>query len=95
MASPPHDDRSQCVLRLVRRSHGPPAGHGRSASHPAVLTAGQLPAALVRLDLLRRFRPHREAGFAPWRHVLGPIGAALLGQENRDEKKRGSGQWQG
>ena len=62
------------------------------ARHRA-LTTGQLPAALVRLGLLRRFRPYREAGSEPWHYVLGPVGAALLGQEDRDEKKRVSGQW--
>jgi hypothetical protein len=42
---------------------------------------------LVRLGVLRRFRPRRELGSAPWHYVLGPIGAALLGQEDRDDKK--------
>ena len=42
---------------------------------------------LVRLGLLRRFRPHPPTGSAPWHYVLGPLGAALLGVEDRDEKK--------
>jgi hypothetical protein len=42
---------------------------------------------LVRLGLLRRFRPHPPTGSAPWHYVLGPVGAALLGTEDRDEKK--------
>lgn len=42
---------------------------------------------LVRLGVLRRFRPHREIGSASWHYVLGPVGAAMLGQEDRDEKK--------
>ena len=42
---------------------------------------------LVRLGLLPRFRPRREIGSAPWHYVLGPIGAALLGQEDREERK--------
>jgi hypothetical protein len=42
---------------------------------------------LVRLGVLRRFRPRRETGSAPWHYVLGPIGAALLGQEDRDDRK--------
>jgi hypothetical protein len=41
----------------------------------------------VRLGVLRRFRPHRDTGSAPWHYVLGPVGAALLGQEDRDEKR--------
>jgi hypothetical protein len=66
-----------------------------------VLTTGQLAAlgfanlttarhrlsALVRLGLLRRFRPHPPTGSAPWHYVLGPVGAALLGTEDRDERK--------
>lgn len=44
---------------------------------------------LVRLGLLRRFRPHPPTGSAPWHYVLGPLGAALLGVEDRDEKKWG------
>src|SRR5690242_3434362 len=42
---------------------------------------------LVGLGVLRRFRPHRETGSTPWHYVLGPIGAALLGVEDREEKK--------
>lgn len=42
---------------------------------------------LVGLGLFRRFRPHPETGSAPWHYVLGPVGAALLGAEDRDEKK--------
>jgi hypothetical protein len=66
-----------------------------------VLTTGQLAAvgfgnittarhrlsALVRLGLLRRFRPHPEIGSAPWHYLLGPVGAALLGAEDRDERR--------
>jgi hypothetical protein len=50
-------------------------------------TARHRLAVLVRLGVLRRFRPRRETGSAPWHYVLGPIGAALLGQEDRDDKK--------
>ena len=35
--------------------------------------------------LLRRFRPHPPTGSAPWHYVLGQVGAALLGAEDRDE----------
>jgi hypothetical protein len=42
---------------------------------------------LVRAGLLRRFRPHPGTGSAPWHYVLGPVGAALLGAEDRDERK--------
>ena len=66
-----------------------------------VLTTGQLAAlgfgsittarhrlsVLVRTGLLRRFRPHLPTGSAPWHYVLGPVGAALLGVEDRDEHR--------
>jgi hypothetical protein len=52
-----------------------------------ITTARHRLAVVVRLGLLRRFRPHLQTGSAPWHYVLGPIGAALLGQEDRDEKR--------
>ena len=42
---------------------------------------------LVGLGMLRRFRPHAEAGSAPWHYVLGPVGTAMLGVEDRDGKR--------
>lgn len=42
---------------------------------------------LVRIGMLRRFRPHRPTGSAPWHYVLGPVGAALLGVEDRQENR--------
>jgi hypothetical protein len=52
-----------------------------------ITTARHRLSVLVRLGVLRRFRPHRETGSAPWHYVLGPVGAALLGQEDRDDRK--------
>ncbi len=43
--------------------------------------------ALVRLGMLRRFRPRPPTGSAPWHYVLGPVGAAMLGVEDRGEKR--------
>jgi hypothetical protein len=42
---------------------------------------------LERLGLLRRFRSHREVGSAPWHYLLGPVGAAVLGAEDADERR--------
>jgi hypothetical protein len=53
----------------------------------SITTARHRLAVLVRLGLLRRFRPHLPAGSAPWHYVLGPVGAALLGTEDRDHKR--------
>jgi hypothetical protein len=74
-------DRDRELIRLVARHR--------------VLTTDQLTAlrfstlttARRRLGLLHRFRPRRELGSAPWHYALGPVGAALLGQEDRDEKR--------
>jgi hypothetical protein len=52
-----------------------------------IITARHRLGILVRLGVLRRFRPRRESGSAPWHYLLGPVGAALLGAEDRDEKK--------
>jgi hypothetical protein len=50
----------------------------------SITTARHRLAVLVRIGLLRRFRPHPPAGSAPWHYVLGPVGAAMLGVEDRD-----------
>jgi Replication-relaxation len=54
----------------------------------SVITARHRLTVLVQIGALRRFRPHREIGSAPWHYLLGPVGAALLGAEDRDDKKR-------
>lgn len=53
----------------------------------SVITARHRLTVLARIGVLRRFRPHREIGSAPWHYLLGPVGAALLGAEDRDDKK--------
>jgi Replication-relaxation len=52
-----------------------------------VITARHRLSALTEMGALRRFRPHRESGSAPWHYLLGPLGAALLGAEDRDDRK--------
>jgi Replication-relaxation len=52
-----------------------------------ITTARHRLSVLVRIGLLRRFRPHPPEGSAPWHYVLGPVGAALLGTEDRDEHR--------
>ncbi len=37
--------------------------------------------------MLRRIRPHPLGGSAPWHYVLGAVGAAMLGVEDRDEHR--------
>lgn len=52
-----------------------------------IITARHRLGVLVTIGVLRRFRPRREVGSAPWHYLLGPVGAALLGAEDRNEKR--------
>jgi hypothetical protein len=52
-----------------------------------IITARHRLGVLVTIGVLRRFRPRREVGSAPWHYLLGPVGAALLGAEDRNERK--------
>jgi Replication-relaxation len=52
-----------------------------------IITARHRLDALARLGALNRFRPHRATGSAPWHYLLGPLGAVLLGAEDRDDSK--------
>jgi hypothetical protein len=56
----------------------------------AALGFGNITTARHRLSVLvrlRRFRPQPGIGSAPWHYLLGPVGAALLGAEDRDERR--------
>ena len=80
-------DRDRELVRLVARHRVLTTDQLAALAFGNITTARHRLAVLVRLGLLRRFRPHLQTGSAPWHHVLGPIGAALLGQEDRDEKR--------
>jgi hypothetical protein len=80
-------DRDRNLVRLVARHRVLTTDQLAALAFGNITTARHRLSVLVRLGLLRRFRPHREVGSAPWHYVLGPIGAALLGQEDRDEKR--------
>ena len=80
-------DRDRELIRLVARLRVLTTGQLAALGFSSAITARHRLALLVRLGMLRRFRPRRETGSAPWHYVLGPIGAAMLGQEDRDEKK--------
>jgi len=53
----------------------------------SIITARHRLGVLVSIGVLRRFRPRREVGSAPWHYLLGPVGAALLGAEDRDDRR--------
>ena len=80
-------DRDRDLVRLVARHRVLTTGQLAALAFGNITTARHRLTVLVRLGLLRRFRPHRETGSAPWHYVLGPVGAALLGQEDRDDRK--------
>lgn len=80
-------DRDRELVRLVARHRVLTTDQLAALRFRNLTTARHRLSELVRLGLLRRFRPRRKAGSAPWHYVLGPVGAALLGQEDREEKK--------
>jgi hypothetical protein len=80
-------DRDRDLVRLVARHRVLTTDQLTALRFSNLTTARHRLTVLVRLGLLRRFRPHRDTGSAPWHYVLGPVGAALLGQEDRDERK--------
>jgi hypothetical protein len=80
-------DRDRDLTRLVARHRVLTTDQLAALAFGNIITARHRLSVLVRLGLLRRFRPHRATGSAPWHYVLGPIGAVLLGQEDRDEKR--------
>jgi hypothetical protein len=80
-------DRDRELVRLVARHRVLTTEQLAALRFSNLTTARHRLAVLVGLGVLRRFRPRRETGSAPWHYVLGPIGAAILGQEDRDEKR--------
>jgi hypothetical protein len=80
-------DRDRELIRLTARLRVLTTGQLAALGFGSVITARQRLALLVKLGMLRRFRPRVVAGSAPWHYVLGPVGAAMLGTEDRDEKK--------
>ncbi len=80
-------DRDRDLVRLVAVHRVLTTGQLTALGFGNLTTARHRLSALVRLGLLRRFRPHPPIGSAPWHYVLGPTGAAVLGVEDRDEKR--------
>jgi Replication-relaxation len=80
-------DRDRELVRLVGEHRVLTTGQLTALGFANLTTARHRLSVLVRLGLLRRFRPHPPTGSAPWHYVLGPVGAALLGAEDRDERK--------
>ena len=79
--------RDRDLVRLVAVHRVLTTGQLAALGFGSITTARHRLSVLVRLGLLRRFRPHPLAGSAPWHYVLGPVGAALLGTEDRDDSR--------
>lgn len=80
-------DRDRVLVRLVAVHRVLTTDQLAALGFGNITTARHRLSMLVRLGLLRRFRPHQPVGSAPWHYVLGPVGAMLLGVEERDEKR--------
>jgi len=88
LAAPAHlTGRDRLLVRLVGTHRVLTTGQLAALGFGNITTARHRLSVLVRIGLLRRFRPHPPTGSAPWHYVLGPVGAALLGAEDRDESR--------
>jgi len=80
-------DRDRYLVRTVAEHRVLTTDQLTALAFDNIITARHRLDVLARLGVLRRFRPHRAVGSAPWHHLLGPLGAALLGAEDRDDKR--------
>jgi hypothetical protein len=79
--------RDRYLVRLVGEHRVLTTGQLAALGFGNLTTARHRLSVLVSLGMLRRFRPHPETGSAPWHYLLGPVGAAMLGVEDRDGKR--------
>jgi Replication-relaxation len=80
-------DRDRYLVRVVAEHRVLTTDQLAALAFGNIITARHRLGALAGLGALRRFRPHRATGSAPWHYLLGPLGAALLGAEDRDDKR--------
>lgn len=80
-------DRDRDLVRLVAVHRVLTTDQLAALGFGNITTARHRLSALVRLGMVRRFRPHPPTGSAPWHYVLGPVGATMLGVEDREEKR--------
>jgi hypothetical protein len=79
--------RDRVLVRYVGEHRVLTTGQVAALGFGSVITARHRLAALTGIGALRRFRPHLPVGSAPWHYLLGPLGALLLGTEDRDDAK--------
>ncbi len=80
-------DRDRYLVRVVAEHRVLTTDQLAVLAFGNIITARHRLDSLARLGALNRFRPHRPTGSAPWHYLLGPLGAALLGAEDCDDKK--------
>jgi hypothetical protein len=80
-------DRDRDLVRLVAVHRVLATDQLAALGFGNITTARHRLSVLVRIGMLRRFRPDPPTGSAPWHYVLGPVGAAMLGVEDRDEHR--------
>jgi hypothetical protein len=79
--------RDRQLVRAVGEHRVLTTGQLAALGFGSVITARHRLSVLVQIGVLRRFRPHRETGSAPWHYLLGLVGAALLGSEDGDDRR--------
>ena len=80
-------ERDRYIIRIVAEHRVLTTNQLAVIAFDNIITARHRLGALAGLGALRRFRPHRPSGSAPWHYLLGPLGAVLLGAEDRDDRK--------
>jgi DNA-binding CsgD family transcriptional regulator len=80
-------ERDRYIIRIVAEHRVLTTDQVAVIAFDNIITARHRLGALAGLGALRRFRPHRPSGSAPWHYLLGPLGAVLLGAEDRDDGK--------
>jgi hypothetical protein len=80
-------ERDRYIIRIVAEHRVLTTDQLAVIAFDNIITARHRLGALAGLGALRRFRPHRPRGSAPWHYLLGPLGAVLLGAEDRDDRK--------
>jgi Replication-relaxation len=80
LQAPAHlTDRDRELVRLVGEHRVLTTGQLTALGFANLTTARHRLSVLVRIGLLRRFRPHPPTGSAPWHYVLGPLAPPCSG----------------
>jgi hypothetical protein len=88
LAIPAHlTGRDRYLVRLIGEHRVLTTSQLTAVGFNSEITARHRLAVLTGLGLIRRFRPHRDIGSAPWHYLLGPAGAAVLAAEDGDESR--------